>query len=190
MDYGFSFLYIDLLRYHHLDIILTVLHLFPLEGITFILGWVGIFLNDEAQFGNSECFCRDRIVKNFTDCDNLSWIDTLFGCYWIYFCFESTASESPCPVDCSCRIYRLHLCRGVRLPPNDVLGYEIKSSDGEALGICGMWSTPSLPLLLGPLWPGEVTPNRFLSMDQINKLCVKKMIDIKLWLLYSNTWKH
>ena len=30
-----------------------------------------------------------------------------------------------------------------------------------------MQSTPSLPLLPGPLWPGVVAPDRVLSMDQI-----------------------
>ena len=30
-----------------------------------------------------------------------------------------------------------------------------------------MWSTLSLPLLPGPLWPGVVAPNRVLSMVQI-----------------------
>ena len=28
------------------------------------------------------------------------------------------------------------------------------------LGLCGMRSTPSLPLLPGPLWPGMVSPNK------------------------------
>ena len=31
----------------------------------------------------------------------------------------------------------------------------------------GMWSSPSLSLLPGPLWLGEVAPDRVLSMDQI-----------------------
>ena len=30
-----------------------------------------------------------------------------------------------------------------------------------------MWSTPSLPLLLGQLWPGGEAPDRVLSMGQI-----------------------
>ena len=33
--------------------------------------------------------------------------------------------------------------------------------------IQGMWSTPSLPLLPGPLWPGVVVHVRVLSMAQI-----------------------
>ena len=31
----------------------------------------------------------------------------------------------------------------------------------------GMWSTPSLLSLPGPLWPGVVAPDRVLSMGQI-----------------------
>ena len=30
-----------------------------------------------------------------------------------------------------------------------------------------MWSTPSLPLLLGPVWPEVVAPDRVLSMGEI-----------------------
>ena len=54
-------------------------------------------------------------------------------------------------------------------PPkkNECPGYDTKQSDGEVpvmLGPCGIRSTPSLPLLLGPLWPGMVAPDRALSM--------------------------
>ena len=53
-------------------------------------------------------------------------------------------------------------------PPNECPGYDTKQSDGEVpavLELWGMWSTPSLPLLPGPLWPGVVAPDRALSMD-------------------------
>ena len=43
---------------------------------------------------------------------------------------------------------------GVRLFPNECPGYDTKQSDGEVpvmLELWGMWSTPSLPLLPGPL---------------------------------------
>ena len=48
-----------------------------------------------------------------------------------------------------------------------VLDMTHKQSDGEVpvmLGFLGIRSTPSLPLLPGPLWPGEVAPDRALSM--------------------------
>ena len=35
------------------------------------------------------------------------------------------------------------------------------------LEIWEMWSTASLPLLPGPLWPRVVAPDRILSMGQI-----------------------
>ena len=35
-----------------------------------------------------------------------------------------------------------------------------------------MWSIPSLPLLPGPLWSGEVAPDRVLSIGQIEVNCV------------------
>ena len=43
----------------------------------------------------------------------------------------------------------------------------VKQSDGEVpavLELWGMQSTPLLPLLPGPLWPGVVVPDRALSM--------------------------
>ena len=47
-------------------------------------------------------------------------------------------------------------------------GYDTKQSDGEApviLELWGMWST--LSLLPGPIWLGEVAPDRVLFMGQI-----------------------
>ena len=52
--------------------------------------------------------------------------------------------------------------------PNECPRYDTKQSDDEApvmLELWGMWSTPLLPLLQGPLWPGVVAPDRALPMD-------------------------
>ena len=52
-------------------------------------------------------------------------------------------------------------------PLNECPGYVTKQYDGEIpvmLGFGGMRSTPSLPLLPGPLWPGMIAPDRALSM--------------------------
>ena len=71
-------------------------------------------------------------------------------------------------------------------------GYETEPSDGKALvmELWGIWSTLSLPLLLGPLWPGVVVPVRVLSMGQIelfNNLLylkpLKCMQTNKLWII-------
>ena len=45
-----------------------------------------------------------------------------------------------------------------------------KPSDVETLGLelWGILSTPSLPLIPGPLWPGVVAPDRVLAMGQID----------------------
>ena len=40
------------------------------------------------------------------------------------------------------------------------------------LELWGIRSTPSLPLLLGSLWPRVVAPDRFLTMGQIQLNCV------------------
>ena len=48
-----------------------------------------------------------------------------------------------------------------KTPPTNILIYDTKQSDSEAsvmLEIWEIWSTPSLPLLPGPLWPGVVAP--------------------------------
>ena len=58
--------------------------------------------------------------------------------------------------------------------PNECPAYDPKQSDGEApvmLKLWGMRSTLSLPLLPGPLWPGEVASDRVLSMCQIEPNC-------------------
>ena len=72
-----------------------------------------------------------------------------------------------CPVSWGCRIHWLHLCGGIRPPPNEYPGYDTKQSDGEVPAVLELWgmrSTPSLPSLLGPLWPGVVAPDRAPSM--------------------------
>ena len=72
------------------------------------------------------------------------------------------------------RIHRLHLSRGVR-PSKECQVYDLKQSDCEVpvmLEIWGMQSTPSLPSLSGPLWPGVVPPVRAPSMGQIELNCV------------------
>ena len=51
--------------------------------------------------------------------------------------------------------------------PNECPGCDTKQSHGEVpliLKLWGMPSTRSLPLLLGPLWTGAVTPDSALSM--------------------------
>ena len=80
--------------------------------------------------------------------------------------FDASPDPSGCPVGWDCRIHWLHLCRGVR-PPNEYPGYDTKQSDREVpvmQGPCGIRSTPSLPLLPGPHWPGVVAPDRALCM--------------------------
>ena len=53
---------------------------------------------------------------------------------------------------------------------NECPGYGTKKSDSEALvmlELWGIWSTRSLLLLSGQLWPRVVAPERVLSMNQI-----------------------
>ena len=72
-----------------------------------------------------------------------------------------------CTVSWGCRIHWLHLCRGVRPPPNECPGYDTKQSDGEVPAVLELWgmrSIPPLPSLPGPLWPRVVAPDRALFM--------------------------
>ena len=77
------------------------------------------------------------------------------------------SEQSNCSVSWGCRIHWLHLCGRVRHPPNECPRYDTKQSDDEVplmLGLWGIRSTPSLPLLPGPFWPGVGAPERALSM--------------------------
>ena len=51
------------------------------------------------------------------------------------------------------------------------------------LRLWGMQSTPSLPLLPGPLWPKVGAPDRVLSMGQIELNCVL----IQNWITWNRT---
>ena len=112
----------------------------------------------------------------------------------------------PSPVSWGCRTYRLLLCRGVRLPQRMSCIYDVKPS--LALEIWGMWRTPLLPLLQGPLWPGVVAPGRVLFTGQIELFdiytdCKRWLVVIRIirnrtvwaawkqmWVIQRNTWNH
>ena len=67
------------------------------------------------------------------------------------------------------------LQRGKTPPTNECPRYDTKQCDGEVqlmLELLGMWSTPSLPSLPGPLWLGVVAPDRLLSMGRIKLNCI------------------
>ena len=67
------------------------------------------------------------------------------------------------------------LQRGKTPSPQRVSWCDTKQSDGEVRVMLELWaiqSIPSLPSLLYPLWPGVVTPDRFLFMGQIELKCV------------------
>ena len=58
------------------------------------------------------------------------------------------------------------MVQSVKLPPTGILDMTQKQFDGEVpvMELRGMWSTPSLPSLPGPLWPCMIAHNRVLSM--------------------------
>ena len=95
-------------------------------------------------------------------------------------------------VSYGCRILRLHLCKGVRIP-NKCPEYDIKQSDGEVLIMLELWemqSTSSLASLQGSLCPWVVSPDRVLSMGQIERFDIltecKEMIMLN-WIVINGT---
>ena len=108
-----------------------------------------------------------RILKRFLSLayDNFCCVLYFFD-FVIVFKFKNFnyfCEKFWCPVGWGCRIHRLLLCRVVRPPPNECPGYDTKQSDGEVpamLELWGMRSTPSLPSLPSPLWPGVVAPDK------------------------------
>ena len=85
--------------------------------------------------------------------------------------FWSVNLTSSSPLSWGYRIHKVHLCSGVRpLPHNKCPDYDIKQSDSGApamLELWRVWSTPSLPLFPGSLWPRMAATDRVLSMGQI-----------------------
>ena len=112
------------------------------------LNWVFLFLGVKA-------------MKRYSTPPELSMIQISVIC-------KTPPLQEICLVSWGCRIHWLHLCRGVRPPPlNECPRYDTKQSDGEVPAVLELWgmrSTPSLPSLPGPLWPGVVAPDRALSM--------------------------
>ena len=95
-----------------------------------------------------------------------------------------------CPVSWGCRIHWLHLSRGVRPPLNKCPGYDTKQSDGEVpamLELWGMRSTPSLPLLPGPLRPGVVAPDKgpIYGLNRINSIIMLNWIVWVNWMAWN-----
>ena len=52
--------------------------------------------------------------------------------------------------------------------------------------LCGIWSTPLLPSLPGPLWPEMVAPDRVLFMSQIELDCIL----MANWIVWKELFLH
>ena len=66
--------------------------------------------------------------------------------------------------------------------------YDIKQSDSEApaVHLWEIWSTPSLPLLPGPLFTGAVVPDRVQSMTQTELVFIGNPFEMRLLNLRIN----
>ena len=120
---------------------------------------------------NDYCCMKWTWWIEFKSCMSL-FVLTLLGKVYIQL-FSS-------PVNKGFRIHQLHLCRCIRPPPTTSI---LDMTLNNLIGRLQSWSTPSLPLLLGPLWSRVVAPDKVPSMGQIelfDHLTVyKQMTDVK-----------
>ena len=75
---------------------------------------------------------------------------------------------------------------GYNPPLHECPRYDTKQSDGVVPVMLELWrmrSTPSLPLLPGPLWPRMVPLDRVISMGQIELNCVLMLN----WIVWNRT---
>ena len=136
------------------------------------LAWLLRFLQPKQSFFKSSSYCT------WINCTMIFHPRNVFGCFHSLLAQivkQKFPNWTMLHVHlCNLQIIHtqwlpwLHLCRGVNPPPpKRVSWYDTKQSDGEVpvmLGVWGIRSTPSLALLLGPLWSGVVAPDRALSM--------------------------
>ena len=125
--------------------------------------------------------------------DTFGWYTQLSDQRFLFL----TIHFSICPVGWGFRIHPLLLCRGVRPPHThthtmNILDYDTKQSDGEVpamLELWGMWSTPLLPSLPGPLWLSVIAPDRFQSgattLGQRSQRIKHTHITIIIIIIYS-----
>ena len=84
-----------------------------------------------------------------------------------------------------CRIHRLHLIYWVGTT-KEYPGYDTKQFHGKApviLELWGMQTTPTLPSLPRPLWPGVKAPDRVQSMGLKEINCVLMLN----WIVWNKT---
>ena len=70
--------------------------------------------------------------------------------------------------------------------------YDTRQFDGDGPVMLELWVMLSTPLMLslpGPLWPGVVAPDQFLSMGQIELNCVL-MLNWTVWNWTTYTYKN
>ena len=113
------------------------LYLFFLQGL-YIFLMICVYLKVCDAFPNITCICKYIYKYAFAHTDVYihmlkydykpsynHFISFFLSLYlYIYIYIYS-------PVGWGCRIHQLLLCRGVRPPTNECLGYDTKQSDGE-----------------------------------------------------------
>ena len=127
----------------------------------------GLDKYDKQDLGLNNLTWRNQPLKV-----HLSWVDNT----WIFDFLQSINRNETSSISWGCIIHRPYICRGVI---RECPVYDTKPTEGEApdLKFRGMWSTLSLPLLPGLLWPCVVVPDWVLFTGQIELFdCKKKNI--------------
>ena len=111
-------------------------------------------------------------LKHVYTCTPLSLSLYIYIYIYIYIYMESAYSTAQLYWTDRCiyiYIYIYPSLKTGKTPPTDECpGYNTRQSDGEApvQDLWEMWSTSSLSLLPGPLWPGMVVPIRISFLGQ------------------------
>ena len=126
---------------------------------------------DKANWAKFEEKCKEKLTHKEPNNDTIEYFTETLNSIAI----DCIPKNATCPVGWGCRIHRLLLCNH----PHECPGYDTKQSDSEVpamLELWGMQSTPLLPLLPGPLWPGVVAPDKgpIYGLNRINSILMLK----------------
>ena len=91
-------------------------------------------------------------------------------------------------VDWGYRLHLLHLCRRLRTTRHNVYtGYNIKQCDGEFPALETLGNLEYIFIAITFRF-AQAMCDSVLFMGQIKQALSEQKTDVKLWLLYSNTW--
>ena len=118
-------------------------------------------------------FVEKNVLISESDAKEIYGFNTfvLHGQFVIMLFSNYSMNKYLIPFASGCKIRRRHLYAGVIPNQNKCPEYDTKLSNSEApvLELWRMGSTPSLPLLPSPLWPGVAVTVRVPSIAKIKR---------------------